>query len=392
MGANRSQVPLGGVTGPPSAPAPAPSPTPAVKSNNAADSRYKIITTASGRNIRIPHIPRDSDRPAGFSFSPPKGAPQGAANTNKRPNSPSVRPLAGSRTRSLATAPIDPTDPTAPSPNGDGFDNSDAMSDGMSDRDRDQRPDGKSGKKRKVPSSLQTLGRDEAARDLDGQLRQDEALAGEDIFEPNPTAEDREDGPSSSRTRPNSDAALYIDNGDTGDRDDAETVVAGTGTTAFPRKGGKWTLREPKRSPQAQACAWRKSLFLKRKAALITLFLDAQTAINQALNKPPGTGQKAGSTSKDVKGKDKPSLILPEVAVFEQMMPALEDVGVGQWPLDQPGWRTGVEVRDETKVHLERWRASHDQRRRDNETRKKVVRGGWIPEGSFEFEVNSKGE
>jgi hypothetical protein len=301
------------------------------------------------------------------------------------------RPLAGNKVRSLAFTP-------APEVGGSGMtmpsgtidpDNMDAMSD-SSDRDRD-RADGQAGKKRKVPSSVQTAGRDEAARDLDGELHEDDPFDGDapDTFETADEYRDHEvERPPSSRSRASADTKVYIDNGDTDERDrdvgDASLSSNKAGTTAFPRKFGRWTTREPVRSRAAQACGWKKALFLKRKAALITLFLDAQTAINQALTKVPGDNKA------DVK-KDKSSVILPEVAVFEAMMPALEDVGVGQWPLDQPGWRTGVEVKDETKVYLERWRTTYAKRGQELAARKKVIRGGWAPEGSFEFEVNSKG-
>jgi hypothetical protein len=282
-----------------------------------------------------------------------------------------------------------------------------------SDNERDDRDDGQTGKKRKVPSSMQALGRQDV---LDNRCHHpDHADCDERHLSHHHTHAEHEHGDGAGGADGDGDCA---GNGE-GEGDRNQGGVDGDGGDArypnstFLRRNGRWTSADPPRSQAAKACSWRKALFLRRKAALITLFLDAQTAINSALNtKGPvgggsgagagagsnaGTAAKAGGASGAAsKTAPKPKVILPEVAVFEQMMPALEDVGVGQWPLDQPGWRTGVEMRDETAVHVERWRKGYERRRREREGREeergKVKRSGWVPEGSFEFEMASKCE
>jgi hypothetical protein len=185
------------------------------------------------------------------------------------------------------------------------------------------REDGQLGKKRKTPSSMQCGGRDEYSWDRHNN-----------------------------------------------------TCLHGEDESPFQRKNGKWVLNYYRaRSPAAKASSWRKALFLRRKAALITLFLDAQTAVTNELKK----------------GVEKSSLILPEVAMFEQMLPSLENIGVGEWPMDNPGWRSGSDTVTDG-VALEHWRTGYEKRRRLMEGRKTVVRGGWAPEGSFEFEMKSEGE
>lgn len=117
------------------------------------------------------------------------------------------------------------------------------------------------------------------------------------------------------------------------------------------------------RSSAAKACSFRKALFLRRKAALITLFLDAQSVI-------------IAETARA--GSNRPAL--PEIPVFEKLLPALEHIGVSSWAPDQPGWRNTLGN-------------ERSQRRTRKRVRQKpIVRGGWAPEGSFEFEMGSKSE
>lgn len=193
------------------------------------------------------------------------------------------------------------------------------------------REDGQLGKKRKTPSSMQCGGRDEYSWDRHTN---------------HTCAHGQKDG------------------------DESESP--------FQRKNGKWVLNYYRaRSRAAKAGSWRKALFLRRKAALITLFLDAQTAVTNELKK----------------GVERSSLILPEVAMFEQMLPSLENIAVGEWPMDNPGWRSGSDETGHAGAGaLEHWRTGFEKRRRLMEGRKTVVRGGWAPEGSFEFEKRSEGE
>ena len=127
------------------------------------------------------------------------------------------------------------------------------------------------------------------------------------------------------------------------------------------------------RSRSAKACSFRKALFLRRKAALITLYLDAQSAISA------GTDRVKHNTP-----------ALPEVAAFEKLLPALEDLM--NWAPDKPGWRNdGANQRSSQEKLLEDWRTSDTARRRIRTSRKPIIRGGWTPEGSFEFDIDCKG-
>jgi hypothetical protein len=139
----------------------------------------------------------------------------------------------------------------------------------------------------------------------------------------------------------------------------------------------------PPKPPATRSCDFRKLQFLRRKAALITLFLDATSAIKSYWKDEKSSS--TASISKNMLSK------LPEVDAFEKLLPALEDVGVGDWPADDPGWRSGV-VDENTVRRLGVWKASFAKRRKLREGRKVVQRGGWAPEGSFELEIPSKGK
>jgi hypothetical protein len=129
------------------------------------------------------------------------------------------------------------------------------------------------------------------------------------------------------------------------------------------------------RSDAAKACSFKKALFLRRKAALVTLYLDAQTAVSNATSKGKPT-----------------SANVPKVPDFEKLIPALEDLELGGWEPDNPGWRNGwVEAVTVKAKPLEGWRMGYRQRKESSQ-RKAIARGGWAPEGSFEFEMASKGE
>ena len=131
------------------------------------------------------------------------------------------------------------------------------------------------------------------------------------------------------------------------------------------------------RSTAARACSFRKALFLRRQAALIMLYLDAQSAII------------AGSARLGPKQS-----ALPLVPAFEKLIPSLEDIGVADWAPDKPGWRNeddGQGIIRPAKS-LEAWRTLYAARRRERSLRRPVIRGGWAPEGSFEFDMGCKGE
>jgi hypothetical protein len=135
------------------------------------------------------------------------------------------------------------------------------------------------------------------------------------------------------------------------------------------------------RSIPTQSCDFRRLQFLRRKAALITLFLDATSAIKNYWKDE----KTAGAHTKSLVTK------LPEVESFEKLLPALEDVGVGEWPPDKPEWRNGYDDQA-AKRRLGVWRTKFAKRRKIREGRKEIIRGGWAPEGSFELEVPSKGK
>ena len=136
-------------------------------------------------------------------------------------------------------------------------------------------------------------------------------------------------------------------------------------------------LHRAPRSKAATACAFRKALFLRRKAALITLYIDAQNAITNGSVKPGTHGL--------------PHIM--DIPTFEQLMPSLEDIDTTDWPPDKLNWRSRWEGQPATKTKtLEQWKTGFDQRLRKRSLHKPTVRGGWAPEGSFEFEMPSKGE
>ncbi|XAO26195.1 hypothetical protein I312_105029 [Cryptococcus bacillisporus CA1280] len=110
------------------------------------------------------------------------------------------------------------------------------------------------------------------------------------------------------------------------------------------------------RTPAYSLCEFRKGLFLRRKAAFIALYIDAQTAINASSLKHKST--------------------LPEVTSFEKLLPSLEDVGVNSWTPDRSGWR---------EDRAESWRIRCGRKKSGSTMR--VERKGWAPEGSFEFEM-----
>lgn len=129
-------------------------------------------------------------------------------------------------------------------------------------------------------------------------------------------------------------------------------------------------------SAAATNCSFRKALYLRRKAALITLYIDAQNAIISGATKLGPNGESP----------------LMDVPAFEKLMLALEDMGMTDWPPDKPSWRTNWDDSGSGKPKtLEQWRAKFDQRLKARAAIKPMKRGGWAPEGSFEFEMRNSG-
>ncbi|WWC93507.1 hypothetical protein V866_000342 [Kwoniella sp. B9012] len=154
-----------------------------------------------------------------------------------------------------------------------------------------------------------------------------------------------------------------------------------------------------KLSPARRLIEWKKQLFIKRKSNFISLYIDAQNALaetgqsknNDSSNKNgniantqgPSKSRKTDTKSTTVTGRKSN---LPDVSEFEKLLPALEDVNLGSWTPDQHGWKSNqplqpVKFRTSIKFRKKEWLRSK---------MKDVKRKGWFPEGSFEFELESK--
>ncbi|OCF75928.1 hypothetical protein I204_03225 [Kwoniella mangroviensis CBS 8886] len=154
-------------------------------------------------------------------------------------------------------------------------------------------------------------------------------------------------------------------------------------------------------SPARRLIEWKKQLFIKRKSNFISLYIDAQNALaenDRSKNKDTTTSNKNGNlvntqgSSKSRKTDTQLSTMtgrksnLPDVSEFEKLLPALEDVNLGSWSPDQHGWKNNqplqpVKFRTSIKFRKKEWLRSK---------MKDVKRKGWFPEGSFEFELESK--
>ncbi|BEI83333.1 hypothetical protein CcaverHIS002_0312010 [Cutaneotrichosporon cavernicola] len=176
-------------------------------------------------------------------------------------------------------------------------------------------------------------------------------------------------------------------------------------------------VRRLPRSSGATLAAQRRALFHKRKGVLVALYCAAQAAYDAANPRPltptsatstdkkdANISSKSGSKGKkDTSGNTSPTKSgtaspvtatptasrsgLPDVAAFERLLPALEDVVV--WPPDAPSWREGDDAaRPVPRRSLERWRTGFARRKRQRTDRVPVHRGGWIPEGSFELDIS----
>lgn len=129
--------------------------------------------------------------------------------------------------------------------------------------------------------------------------------------------------------------------------------------------------RHRRQSAVHNAQLFHKALFLQRKAAFLTLFIDATHAV------------KAGAKAEHV--------VFPELAVLERLLLSLQYVGVGDWLPDKSSWRSGVdEPRPTVPRKGEKWRKTFEQRRRRQGA--PLAPLGHAPEGNFEFEFHSNGE
>jgi hypothetical protein len=170
----------------------------------------------------------------------------------------------------------------------------------------------------------------------------------------------------------------------------------------------------PKRrsTPARTAQEFEKRLFLGRKAQVMGLWSDAVTCLSQEQRKPSKTAA-PGQGKTPVEG-------IPTKDELEELVQALEYIGVSGWEGDRVGAGAGAGAWDghvlrgrikgttltattattsgadpEPKVSPGKlkWR----KRGRVAErycwlSREPVKRGGWIPEGTFEFEMPSSGK
>lgn len=200
--------------------------------------------------------------------------------------------------------------------------------------------------------------------------------------------------------------------------DTTSLKITGTSphTCTAPRSTtGKWRamIWSRERLITRRALGFRKVQFLRRKAALITLYLDCQKALLNNPSKPPptkspskpalpSTANSAPAEIQSVPPLAKKKSPLVDVDEFERLLPGLEYFGVNDWAPDSPDWRSkwdngngpdGDEDKQSGKkmMRLGAWKTNYERKRRAREERKPVVRGGWFPEGSFEYECPSKG-
>ncbi|WWC71501.1 uncharacterized protein I206_105459 [Kwoniella pini CBS 10737] len=164
--------------------------------------------------------------------------------------------------------------------------------------------------------------------------------------------------------------------------------------------GGPLVRKKLRLSPARRLIQWKKELFVKRKANFITLYLDAQTALSQTgiTNQPNQNQTKPINDTKiPVINNTKSAIIgesngkinkstrktnFPDVSEFEKLLPALEDINISSWTPDRQGWKSNQPLLPTT------WRIPIYKR--SLEKKKKVERKGWFPEGSFEFELETK--
>ncbi|OCF31564.1 hypothetical protein I316_06763 [Kwoniella heveanensis BCC8398] len=275
---------------------------------------------------------------------------------------------------------------------------------------------GRGGKKRKIPGFEQTAWEmsmrmsDSAGKSADGQ--DDEHGNGHAIAQTSAgsQADAKLNGDPSSATTVNPSNSTAVtsgsDNTATGSDKGSAPAEAGTGADlkessapaaeANAKTGTVFVRQNLKALKASYLREYRKRLFLRRKAAFITLYLDAHNIINNTLPAPASaTAAKTSATGSNSNhnstsgssvqpNKAKPSAMngigkLPDVIEFEKLLPVLNDMGVECWSPDRPGWRDG-----DDKMQPVRWRRTKRTRAAH---RKPVERKGWMPEGSFEFEM-----
>lgn len=173
----------------------------------------------------------------------------------------------------------------------------------------------------------------------------------------------------------------------------------------------------PKRrqTPARTAREYEKRLFLGRKAQVMGLLADAVTCLGQAQGQERGQ-EKQGKSGVPAQGKGTPVEGIPSKDELEELVKALEYTGVSGWEGDRVGsgavWdghvlrgrikggtltgtsSTTPETGDQSppgpaKLKWRRW--GRVAERFNWLSRKPVKRGGWIPEGTFEFEMPSSG-
>jgi hypothetical protein len=175
----------------------------------------------------------------------------------------------------------------------------------------------------------------------------------------------------------------------------------------------------PKRrtTPARTAREYEKRLFLGRKAQVMGLLADAVTCLSQAQGQERAQGKQGKSGVTGQQGKGAPVEGIPSKDELEELVQALEYTGVSGWEGDRVGsgavWDghvlrgrikggtlTGTSTTATTETGDQpkpgpgklKWRKRGRVAERFNWlSRKPVKRGGWIPEGTFEFEMPSSG-
>ncbi len=143
---------------------------------------------------------------------------------------------------------------------------------------------------------------------------------------------------------------------------------------------------QPHLTPVRRAIAFEKRLLKARKTQILGLHADAKACI-----------ELAGQTQ--TKAKE-----IPTKEELEELFSALEYAGVTAWEGDRVGIGAGIwegqgvkpkslpDLVHGTEPSKKRWRRSErTEQRHQWLTRPAVKRSGWIPEGSFEYEVPSPG-
>lgn len=186
-----------------------------------------------------------------------------------------------------------------------------------------------------------------------------------------------------------------------------ETTGSGSGDPgSFSASRAAATRRIPprKHTPARKACGFEKKLFQARKSQVLGLHADAIACMDKEHGQ--GKGSPNNTKTSTAPGSQQAAPTLDEL---EELVQALEYAsvtgwegdrvgsGAGMWEGQGKGWSTikdpaafaAAEAPEPQEDRL-RWRKRGRALERSRLlTRDPIQRGGWIPEGSFEFEAAS---